>query len=224
MTRYIEKQPLGARIIHGCVALSCILLAITGLFVFIPSLTAWAGPGVVNVMRIMHRIFGVIFVAVPLIGAFVRPGLLRHTLKNLFTKWDKDDVEFTVKFLPYLFAPKKIHMPDQHETKSGQRFADGMLILAAIFIAISGFTLWLGEGRLSPFIMQAALLVHDVSFMVLAIFGLAHIYLGSGIFQPYRHSRRIMFGDGKVSESDALYHWGHWAREELKSGEHVSEE
>ena len=32
-----------------------------------------------------------------------------------------------------------------------------------------------------------------------------------------------MFGDGTVSEADALYHWGHWAREEMTSGEHVIE-
>jgi formate dehydrogenase subunit gamma len=32
-----------------------------------------------------------------------------------------------------------------------------------------------------------------------------------------------MFGDGLVSESDALYHWGHWAEEELASGENVVE-
>lgn len=31
-----------------------------------------------------------------------------------------------------------------------------------------------------------------------------------------------MFGDGRVSESDALYHWGHWAREELEDGEKVT--
>ena len=32
-----------------------------------------------------------------------------------------------------------------------------------------------------------------------------------------------MFGDGTVSESDALYHWGHWARQEIASGENVIE-
>jgi formate dehydrogenase subunit gamma len=31
-----------------------------------------------------------------------------------------------------------------------------------------------------------------------------------------------MFGDGKVSEADAAYHWGYWAREEIKSGKNVT--
>ena len=50
---------------------------------------------------------------------------------------------------------------------------------------------------------------------------MAHIFLGGGIFQPYRGTHRLMFGDGTVSESDALYHWGHWARKELESGKNV---
>ena len=55
----------------------------------------------------------------------------------------------------------------------------------------------------------------------IAVFGLAHIFLGAGIFQPYRGTHRLMFGDGTVSEADALYHWGHWARKELESGQKV---
>ena len=31
----------------------------------------------------------------------------------------------------------------------------------------------------------------------------------------------LKFGDGTVSESDALYHWGHWARKELTEGENI---
>ena len=55
------------------------------------------------------------------------------------------------------------------------------------------------------------------------MFGLAHIFLGAGIFQPYRGTAKLMFGDGTVSESDALYHWGHWARKEIASGKNVVE-
>jgi formate dehydrogenase subunit gamma len=35
--------------------------------------------------------------------------------------------------------------------------------------------------------------------------------------------RKVMFGNGLISESDALYHWGHWAREELENGENCVE-
>ena len=62
-----------------------------------------------------------------------------------------------------------------------------------------------------------------IGFLLIAVFGLAHIFLGAGIFQPYRGTYKLMFGDGTVSESDALYHWGHWARKEIASGENVIE-
>lgn len=60
--------------------------------------------------------------------------------------------------------------------------------------------------------------LHDLGFLLIAVFGLAQIFLGAGIFQLYRGTHRLMFGDGTVSEADALYHWGHWARKELESG------
>jgi len=67
-----------------------------------------------------------------------------------------------------------------------------------------------------------SLLLHDAAMILLGVMLIAHIYIGAGIFQPYRGSGRIMFGDGKISESDALYHWGTWAREEIKKGDSVS--
>jgi len=48
-----------------------------------------------------------------------------------------------------------------------------------------------------------------VCFILIAVFGMAHAYLGLGIFTPYRGTVRLMFGDGKVSETDAVYHWGY---------------
>lgn len=225
MTRYIKRKSLQARITHDVTIICCILLAVSGLFVFVPPLAVAAGQDVVYVIRMAHRVLGVIFVAVPLISAIMAPGGVKHIFKNLFAKWDKDDVKFLVLFLPYMLFPKKVHMPDQHEVKSGQRFADGMLWISGLMMAISGVGLLLTDTILpmgaGPAMVFRA--IHDVFFVLLDIFAIAHIYLGSGIFQPYRGTRRIMFGDGMVSESDALYHWGHWAREELESGKNVVE-
>jgi formate dehydrogenase subunit gamma len=58
---------------------------------------------------------------------------------------------------------------------------------------------------------------------VIAVGLLGHAYLGTGVFQPYRGLWRLMFGNGQVSESDALYHWGYWAEDELASGRRVVE-
>ena len=225
-TVWIKRHSLLARITHDVVAISCILLVISGLFVFIPPLAAAIGGEAVYVIRMSHRVLGIIFIAVPLISAIAAPKGAWHIFKeDFFTKWDSDDKKWMALFFPYLFGAKWIHMPDQHLNKSGQRFADGMLWFAGALMGITGVILLLGT-TLFDFgsgVHGVTLFLHDIGFLLIAVFGLAHIFLGAGIFQPYRGTAKLMFGDGTVSESDALYHWGHWARKEIASGENVIE-
>lgn len=222
--RYIKRHSLQARITHDVTIIACILLAISGLFVFVPALAAAAGPDTVWLIRMSHRVLGVIFVAVPLVSAILAPKGVAHIFKNLFAKWDSDDKKWMILFFPYLFMAKWIHMPDQHEVKSGQRFADGMLWFAGALMGITGVLLLLGTTVIDLGAAHGVFLfLHDLGFLLIAVFALAHIFLGAGIFQPYRGTAKLMFGDGTVSESDALYHWGHWAREEIATGEHVVE-
>lgn len=222
--RYIQRKSLQARITHDITIICIIYLMLSGLFVFVPPLTAAIPASVVFGIRMSHRVIGVVFIAVPVISAILAPGGVKHIFKNLFAKWDDDDVTFIKRFVPYMLSAKKVHMPDQHEVKSGQRFADGILWLSGFAMAVSGLVLLLGT---TVFPMGATVLLvmrtlHDIFYILLIVFAIAHIYLGAGIFQPYRGTANIMFGDGRVSESDALYHWGHWAREELEDGEKVT--
>jgi len=225
MTRYIKRHTLQARITHDVFAISCILLALSGLFVFIPQLAAAVPSDVVFAIRMSHRVLGVIFIAVPVVSGLTAPKGVRHLFGNYFVKWDKDDVLWLKRFVPYMLAPKKVHMPDQHEVKSGQRVADGALIIGALAIAVSGVALLVGsDAQPDAGLLLAMRLVHDIAFLWLCVFGIAHIYLGAGIFQPYRGTYRLMFGNGKVSESDALYHWGYWARAEIEKGEKTTDD
>lgn len=222
--RYIKRHSLQARITHGVTVIACILLCISGLFVFVPALAQAAGADTVFAIRMSHRVIGLIFVIVPLVSAIMAPKGVAHVFKNLFDKWDSDDKKWMILFFPYLFMAKWIHMPDQHELKSGQRFADGMLWLFGALMGITGVVLLLGTTVISlGGAYGVFLFLHDIGFLMICIFGLAHIFLGAGIFQPYRGTYKLMFGDGMVSESDALYHWGHWAREEIESGERIVE-
>ena len=108
-------------------------------------------------------------------------------------------------------------MPPQREVKSLQRVADGTLLFAGVFAAISGMILWLNTGLLpggewayhfSQSTLLTAKIVHDISFIVIIVFGLGHIYLGAGIFEPYHGTLNLMFGNGKIKEADAAYHSG----------------
>ena len=221
--RRIQRKSKQARITHDVTIISCILLAISGLFVFIPALAQAVGNDVVFVARMAHRVLGVVFVVVPLVSAVLAPKGVAHIFKNLFAKWDSDDKKWMALFMPYLFMAKHLHMPDQSEVKSGQRFADGMLWFSGALMGITGVVLLLGTTvfDLPGNVYAVFLLLHDIGFFLIALFGMAHIFLGAGISQPYRGTYKIMFGDGTVSESDALYHWGHWARKEIESGEKI---
>jgi formate dehydrogenase subunit gamma len=208
------------RWIHGLVAVSCFALIASGLVLFVPPLAQAAGFQVVQFIRLSHRVFGLLFIAAPLYGLVTAPKGFVHIVKNLLAPWDADDKKFMMLFPKYLFSSKTTHMPKQYEVKSGQRLADGLLILSSVLIAVTGVILWAGAS-VPPGVLRPALLLHDVAFFLIALIMCAHLYLGAGIFQPYRGSVRLMFGDGRVSESDALYHWGHWAEAELKSGKNV---
>ena len=223
MTRYIQRHSLLKRWIHGIHMVATLVLIVSGAIVFIPAIGRAVGPELVQLVRISHRIFAVIFIGGPLLGLIVAPKGFVHIMKNLFAKWDDDDKRFMALFPKYLFSPKNTHMPKQHEVKSGQRLSDGLLIFAAVLIAVTGVVLWAGK-FVSPEVFRITLLLHDVAFVLVSLIMCAHIYLGAGIFQPYRGLARLMLGNGRVTEEEARYHWGHWAEEELASGKNVIEE
>ena len=219
MARYIQRHSLQTRITHAIVALSCIWLMISGTFVFVPKLAELVGGDIMHAIRISHRVVGSLFIIGPLVSAFLAPEGVKRFIAKYTYKWDKDDKEWMLKFVPYMLAPKRMHMPDQKEEKSGQVVADGALIIGAILMAISGAGLWIAiDLAAAPVVIQVLRLVHDIVFILLVVFAIAHIYLGAGIFQPYRGTKRLMWGDGMVEESDAMYHWGKWAREEIAAG------
>lgn len=222
MTVYIQRHSLLKRWVHGITMVACMVLIASGAVVFIPALAAAVGSTVIQWIRIAHRVFAVAFIAAPLVGLIVAPKGFVHILKNLFAPWDADDKKFMMLFPKYLFAPKTTHMPKQHEVKSGQRLSDAALILVAILIAVTGVVLWAGK-FVSPEVFRTALMLHDLAFVLIAIIMCVHIYLGAGVFQPYRGLARLMFGNGRVTEEEARYHWGYWAEEELASGKNVVE-
>jgi formate dehydrogenase subunit gamma len=222
--RYLQRHHKQTRITHGIFVVSCIWLMISGLFVFIPQLAAAVGADVAQAMRVSHRVVGCIFILTPIVSAIASPKGARNFVGKYTYKWDADDKEWMKKFVPYMLGPKRVHMPDAKEVKSGQVVADGAIMVSAFMMMVSGLMLWLGGVYgADAGLMGIARLLHDIFFLLLVVFVIAHIYLGAGIFQPYKRSLTTMWGDGKISESDALYHWGKWAREKIEAGEVVED-
>ena len=173
--RYIQRHSLLARITHGVVSISCILLAISGLFVFVPPLAALVGADAVFTIRMSHRVLGCIFILMPVISAILAPKGAWHIIKeDALSKWDSDDKKWMLLFLPYLFLARWLHMPDQHQNKSGQRFADGMLIILSLLMAVTGVVLTLDNLVLISLSADAHavwLLLHDIGFFLITVFG-----------------------------------------------------
>lgn len=221
--RYIQRHSAFARGLHWIHTIACLSLFATGLILFIPSVAAAVGTATVQGARMVHRVMAVIFIVAPIVSMIISPKGFVHLWKSLFFKWDADDKEFMKKFFPYLLFGAKQHMPPQKINKSGQGAVDGVLIFASVFISLTGVVLWWPEffGGASSGLFQWSLMLHSGLMILIGVIMLAHIYLGAGIFQPYKGSGKLMFGNGRVTESDALYHWGHWAKDELKKGDNV---
>ncbi|MGI6104625.1 MAG: cytochrome b/b6 domain-containing protein [Raoultibacter sp.] len=226
MTRYIQRHSRMTRIVHNINLFCCMWLAISGLFVFVPALGNLVGADVVQILRVSHRVIGVIFIINPIVAMIASSKGFKHFVAKYTKKWDADDKTWMKKFIPYMFTAKTTHMPDQDEVKSGQVVADGALMVLGFLMGMSGLFMWLGTSvwQFPAGAIDVLRLLHDVGYILLIVFVIAHIFLGLGIFQPYRRTARLMFRDGKVSESDALYHWGKWARKELEEKKNISEE
>ncbi|MCL2818301.1 MAG: cytochrome b/b6 domain-containing protein [Actinomycetia bacterium] len=223
MAQYIKRHDALARLNHWIFAICGLGLGIGGAFMFFPFLRELVSPEFLRAQMTLHRILGALFVAVPLISWIIRPSNFIHTFKNIFAKWNKDDLEFMKKFVPYLFNPKKQHMPKQGFIKSGQRISDAVMYFLIFIFMITGVLMWIGMPNIPEWLFSLSKFGHVMSFFGWSILMVVHIYLGAGIFQPYRGSARYVFGDGYASAEDAKYHWGHWADDELASCENVKE-
>ena len=60
------------------------------------------------------------------------------------------------------------------------------------------------------------------------------VFMGASVMEPSRRVEvnergfcarhlHLMFGNGKIKEADAAYHWGYWANNELAIGKNVVE-
>ena len=105
ITKYIKRHSVLARITHGVVAISCILLAISGLFVLITAWNNGVGSEFTIAMRWTHRLLAIPFILIPLLAIIISPKGFVHLFKNnIFGKWDADDRTFAMRFIPYLFT------------------------------------------------------------------------------------------------------------------------
>lgn len=220
MKKTVERNSLTARVIHWSHVVSTLMLFYTGLALYAKTLNILATIlGGFDNIRYLHRISALVFIGVPVVMIIANWKGFIVFLKELLAPWSRDDWVWIKRFVPYLFDAR-IEMPEQGKLKSGQRFADWFIIAFSLVLVASGFVMWFPD-YFSARVMRWMHPLHDISMMGLGMFLLCHIYLGLGIFKPYRGMWRLMFGDGKIELSKAKYHWANWVEEQTGNNKDV---
>ena len=202
----VERFRLSSRLLHWVVTASFLILALTGLFLYIPQLGVVAQDGYT---RAIHRIVAVIFIGAPLIYFLAAPKNTLSFLKEVFT-WGKDDIEWFKAAPDYYFGGEASLMPPQGAMNTGQKLWALVSVVGGIGFLVTGILMWAFKGESSGLFL-ASIFVHDVCFIVVGSFMLVHFYLGV-IHPRMTESMRSMI-TGSVSVEYAESHHGKWLRE-----------
>ncbi len=168
MGEMVRKSSTEEIINHWILALSCILLIITGYgFLFqIKGLYALFGSN--ETMKLVHNWAGVVFT----ISLFAT--LFNYLGESL--TYDADDWAWIKMGGGYL-SKKHVKAPPMGKLNTGQKFYYLVILLAGICIAASGFAIWLIEGNRSLTLVSQ--FVHNVAFILFVVAVPAHAYLGT---------------------------------------------
>jgi formate dehydrogenase subunit gamma len=209
----VERFSAGARLFHWVVTISALVLAITGLFLYVP---AFGGLAEDSYSRIIHRVAAVILVAAPLLFFLSRPGRALHFVKYIFS-WGKDDIAWLKAAPDYYFGGDESKMPPQGEMNTGQKLWSLVAFLSVIGFIVTGALMWFAKESIPAELFLWATIIHDLCFIVAGAMTLVHLYLGA-IHPRMTESLKSML-KGKVSEEYAKSHHGKWYAEISKGKE-----
>jgi len=200
----VERYRKRAIVQHWLIVVCSLLLAITGLFLFVH----WFGPAAWGgTSRIVHRVGAVGFVAVPVIYMILNPKSSLEWLKEAFT-WGKADLGWLKSAPTYYFGFDIIPMPPQERSNTGQKMWMVVVITMGIVLVVSGGIMWFGKGLVSDGVFQWSVFAHDAAFVIAGAMFIVHVALGA--FHPrFSEALRSMV-TGKVSVHYAKDHHGKW--------------
>ncbi len=164
----VKKASTEEIINHWILAVSCILLAITGYgFLFqIKGMFALFGSN--ETMKLVHNWAGVVFIVSLFATMF-------NYLQESLT-FDADDWAWIKMGGGYL-SKKHVKAPPMGKLNTGQKFYYLLVLVAGVLIAASGFAIWLVTGNRA--LTQVSHLVHNLAFILFVVAVPAHAYLGT---------------------------------------------
>jgi len=168
MSEMVRKASTEEIINHWLLAVSCILLAVTGYGFLFQLKGMGAVFGGFNVMRAVHNWSGVVFTVSLFATMF---NYLHESLT-----FDADDWEWIKMGGGYLSRSAK-KAPPMGKLNTGQKFYYIAVLLAGVLIAASGFAIWLVTGART--LTLASHLVHNLAFILFVVAVPVHAYLGT---------------------------------------------
>jgi formate dehydrogenase subunit gamma len=155
------------RICHWTMAVSCLLLMVSG-FGFVFKIEAiGAAFGGFNSMKIIHNWLGIVFMAALLLSSFT---WIKHALK-----FDADDIKWVMVLGGYL--SHKVKVPPIGKLNTGQKISYLFVLLAGIALTVSGIVIWCYPEHKSWVLVS--FFIHNLCFVFMCIFVPMHLYLGT---------------------------------------------
>jgi len=200
----IVRYTAGTRINHWIVAISFVLLALSGLALFHPALfwlTSLFGGGPWT--RILHPFIGIVMVI-----AFAL--LCVKVLTDNFIR--DDDWTWTQRFKDVVNNRDET-VPDVGRYNAGQKLLFWLIVISLTLLLLTGLVIW--RAYFSEYfpieLIRAASLIHAISAVVLICAIVVHIYAAIWIKGSVRAMTR-----GTVSYGWAWKHHRRWFREAVK--------
>ena len=195
----VPRYARGERVTHWIVAITFVLLALSGLAFFHPafwSLTAVLGGGVWS--RILHPYVGVVM--------FVFFGLmaLKYWKDNLIQPYDRE----WQKRLPDILNNNDHGLPEIDKYNIGQKQLFWAWVVSMVLLLVSGVVMWRDIVAFPAPLVRIAAVVHAVAAVVMILGFIVHVY--SAIFWV-RGSMRAMTR-GTVTHGWAKHHHPLWYR------------
>ncbi|RDK04032.1 formate dehydrogenase subunit gamma [Paraburkholderia lacunae] len=189
---------------HWITAITFVLLALSGLALFHPSmfwLTGLFGGG--QWTRILHPYIGVVmFVSFLLLA-------VRFWRHNYL---DRDDVQW-LKHIGDVLAKREDELPEVGRYNAGQKVLFFVMVACLIVLLASGVVIWrvYFGGMFSLGVIRFASVVHAFAAFVLIVGIIVHIYAAIWVKGSVRAMTR-----GTVSPGWARKHHAKWFRESVK--------
>lgn len=211
--RTVERFKIRTVLFHWTHTIAFLALIVTGLILFVPWFGAAAAGGAT---RVIHRIFAVLFVVLPVLYFPLNIKESIHFVKESLIGYDLSDLGWMMAAPDYYFGGDEDKMPPQGHANTGQKMWQTVCILTYVLFLITGAIMWFLRGSVSPAVFQWSMLIHSVAFLLAFIMLFVHVYLG--VLHPRMNESLKSMLDGKISPHYAKHHYGNWY-DEISEGE-----